>query len=170
MEEWRFRKAAQEDGAKIWDIFENAILKRKLEGSDQWQDGYPNINVIESDIERGTGFVAVDKDENIAGYIAVIFEIEPAYEILEGTWLSNETYTTVHRIAVSQQTPIKGLGTWLLKMAESVSIENGVWSMRADTNFDNYAMLRVFEKLGYQYCGTVYFRGGARRAFEKLLK
>jgi hypothetical protein len=30
-------------------------------------------------------------------------------------------------------------------------------------------MLRVLEKLGYVYCGEVYFRGSARKAFEKKL-
>lgn len=30
-------------------------------------------------------------------------------------------------------------------------------------------MLKIIEKLGYKYCGEVYFRGVARKAFEKLL-
>jgi hypothetical protein len=30
-------------------------------------------------------------------------------------------------------------------------------------------MLKLFEKLGYQYCGEVYFRGSARKAFEKVI-
>ncbi len=38
-----------------------------------------------------------------------------------------------------------------------------------DTNFDNTPMLRILEKLGYTYCGEVYFRGSARRAYEKVL-
>jgi hypothetical protein len=38
-----------------------------------------------------------------------------------------------------------------------------------DTNFDNLPMLNIFEKLGYTYCGEVYFRGSARRAYEKVL-
>ncbi|MFJ1442200.1 hypothetical protein ACILFQ_09880 [Capnocytophaga canimorsus] len=42
-------------------------------------------------------------------------------------------------------------------------------SIKIDTNFDNYAMLKVLEKAKYTYCGTVYFRGTPRMAFEKLL-
>ena len=30
-------------------------------------------------------------------------------------------------------------------------------------------MLKIFEKSGYKYCGKVYFRGGEREAFEKVL-
>ncbi|MNL81273.1 hypothetical protein D3C87_2083320 [compost metagenome] len=45
----------------------------------------------------------------------------------------------------------------------------GVYSVKADTNFDNPGMLNIFAKMGYQYCGEVYFRGSARKAFEKVL-
>ena len=53
--------------------------------------------------------------------------------------------------------------------AEAVCRKQGILSIKADTNFDNAGMLRVFEKLGYTYCGEVYFRGAARRAYEKRL-
>jgi hypothetical protein len=29
--------------------------------------------------------------------------------------------------------------------------------------------MKIFEKLGYTLCGEVYFRGGARKAYEKVL-
>ena len=103
------------------------------------------------------------------GYVAIIDEIEPAYEVIEGQWKSNGLYTTVHRIAVTRKQPIKGLGTWLLQQAIHHAETNKKRSVRADTNFDNEGMLRVFEKLGFVYCGTVYFRGSARKAFEKVL-
>jgi hypothetical protein len=37
-------------------------------------------------------------------------------------------------------------------------MENQVFSIKVDTNFDNLAMLHILEKLDYQYCGEVYFR------------
>ncbi|MFT4092143.1 MAG: hypothetical protein QM640_00795 [Niabella sp.] len=39
-----------------------------------------------------------------------------------------------------------------------------------DTNFDNAPMLHILNKLGYIYCGEVFFRGAARKAFEKVLE
>lgn len=41
--------------------------------------------------------------------------------------------------------------------------------MNVDTNFNNKPMLRILEKLGYTYCGDVYFWGSARRAYENVL-
>ena len=44
------RQATIADLPNIWDIIQQAILKRKNEGSEQWQDGYPNLEIIQEDI------------------------------------------------------------------------------------------------------------------------
>ena len=50
-----------------------------------------------------------------------------------------------------------------------ISRQNGIFSVKVDTNFDNAAMLHLLKKIGYTYCGEVYLAGGERKAFEKLL-
>ncbi|MBL1408330.1 GNAT family N-acetyltransferase [Sphingobacterium faecale] len=165
-----FRKATISDVDAVWAVLEEAIAKRRNDGSDQWQDGYPNREVIVEDVEKGYGFVAERIEGAIVAYIAVIGAIEPAYEALTGKWLTERPYTVIHRLAVSQRDVIKGLGTWMMLEAENVSLSQDRLSIKVDTNYDNAGMLRVFDKLGYVYCGEVYFRGGAqRKAFEKLL-
>ena len=52
MDELTFRKAQQKDSNKIWTILQQAIERRKLDGSTQWQDGYPNEETIEKDISK----------------------------------------------------------------------------------------------------------------------
>ena len=165
----QFRKARAEELSDIWPLFAQGIEKRRLEGSEQWQDGYPNPNSIASDIEKGYGYVCIDLDGDIVGYVALIFDIEPAYDELEGEWLSNGKYAGIHRLVVSQDKKIRGLGTWMMQQIEVVVLEKQIYSIKADTNHDNAGMLRVFDKMGYIYCGTVYFRGSARRAYEKIL-
>ncbi|HAI81103.1 MAG TPA: GNAT family N-acetyltransferase, partial [Chryseobacterium sp.] len=39
--EINFRKATPEDAGQIWQILQQAIRRRKNDGSRQWQDGYP---------------------------------------------------------------------------------------------------------------------------------
>ncbi|MBC7654672.1 MAG: GNAT family N-acetyltransferase, partial [Oligoflexus sp.] len=63
----------------------------------------------------------------------------------------------------------KGLAKKMIGFIEDFALENNVYSVKADTNFDNVAMLKIFENLGYTHCGEVYFRGSARKAFEKVL-
>ena len=165
-----FRKATAVDVDAVWDVVAEAIVKRRNDGSDQWQDGYPNREVIVEDVEKGYGFVAERIGGRIVAYIAVIGAVEPAYEALTVKWLTERPYTVIHRLAVSQSDVIKGLGTWMMQEAEKISLSKERLSIKVDTNFDNVGMLRVFDKLGYVYCGEVYFRGGAQRqAFEKLL-
>ncbi len=33
--------------APIWEILQDAILRRKKDGSNQWQDGYPNPESVQ---------------------------------------------------------------------------------------------------------------------------
>ena len=76
----------------------------------------------------------------------------------------------MHRVVVSDEYLGKGLAQRMFKYIEEYALENNIHSVKADTNFDNAAMLRIFEKNGYTYCGEVTFRGSPRKAFEKVLK
>ena len=163
------RQATIADLPNIWDIIQQAILKRKNEGSDQWQDGYPNLEIIQEDISNGFGYIIVTEENNIIGYVAIINEVEPAYTAIEGKWLNDEEYLVIHRLAVAQNIVIKGLGTWTMQEIEKIALVKNIHSIKVDTNFDNTAMLRVFDKLGYIYCGEVNFGGGIRKAFQKIL-
>lgn len=163
-----FRKAQHSELAQIWEIFQYAIARRKEDGSNQWQDGYPNQEVLRNDIDNGAGFVLVE-DETVAGYCAVMINDEPAYATIEGEWLTNGDFVVFHRVAISKDHLGKGLARKMLEHIEAFAASNNIRSIKADTNHDNPAMLRIFESMGYSYCGEVYFRGSPRRAYEKLL-
>lgn len=166
--QFHFRKAVISEIPQIWEILQKAIERRKKDGSNQWQDGYPNTGVIQKDIESGAGYVLTEGG-SIAGYSAVMLNNEPAYAEINGKWLTNKDFVVVHRIAVSQNYLGKGLAQKLLNYVEEFALERGIYSIKADTNFDNLAMMRIFDKLGYTYCGEVFFRGSARKAYEKVL-
>lgn len=163
-----FRKAKATEVNEIWDILQFAIESRKNDGSQQWQDGYPNLDSIRNDLANNWGYVLAD-EQGILAYGAVSFEGEPAYDTIEGSWLSNVDYVVVHRVAGSKRSKGMGIATLFFQNVESLALSKQVNSVKMDTNFDNIAMLRILEKLGYQYCGEVYFRGSARKAYEKLI-
>lgn len=165
---YHFRKAEISDDSQIWDILQQAILRRKEDGSNQWQDGYPNPEVVQKDIEKGEGFVLTE-GETILGYCAVLLNDEPAYAKIEGQWLTNDVFVVFHRIAISEKYLGKGLAKMIVKYIEDFAIDNNIFSIRADTNYDNTAMLKIFENSGYTYCGEVSFRGSPRKAYEKVL-
>ncbi|TWP26565.1 GNAT family N-acetyltransferase [Apibacter muscae] len=166
--ELTFRKANKEDIEVIWEILQQAIARRKAEGSKQWQDGYPNPQVIEKDIDSNAGYVLVN-DGKVVGYCALFINDEPAYSNIEGNWLSNGDFVVFHRVAISENYLGKGLAKKMMSFIEEFAINNNIQSIKADTNFDNAGMLAIFNKLGYKFCGEVTFRGTSRKAFEKLL-
>ncbi len=166
--EYIFRAAEAADAEGIWTILQQAIERRRLDGSRQWQDGYPNTDTVKKDIEKGWGFVLAD-ETGIIAYSALIVNDEPAYDQIDGAWLTNGDFLVVHRVAVSDRVTGKGMATRLFKEIEEYAVTQHIPSIKVDTNFDNPAMLRILEKLGYIYCGEVILFGAPRKAFEKVL-
>lgn len=167
--DYTFRLAKAEELPKIWQIMDKAITKRKMEGSNQWQDGYPNKEILLKDIAKNAAYVLADNNV-IAAYCAISINDEPEYDNIHGKWLSNKGYVVFHRLAVAEDYLGKGLATKCLEHIYAFAIKNNINSIKADTNFDNEPVLHLFQKLNYKYCGKVYFRGSERLAFEKLLK
>ena len=165
---YQFRKASPSEIPEIWRILQQAIKRRKEDGSKQWQDGYPNPDVIQRDIEKEAAYI-LTTGETIVGYCAVLINDEPQYEKIIGKWLSNDDYIVVHRVAISEKHLGKGLAKKLFEFIETYALDKNIHSIKADTNFDNPAMMNIFEKLGYSFCGEVYFKGKPRKAYEKLL-
>lgn len=168
MTNYHFRKAEISETSRIWTILQQAILRRKEDGSNQWQDGYPNQEVVQKDIEKEKGFVLLE-GETIIGYCAVLINDEPEYDNIEGKWLTNNDFVVFHRVAISTKYLGKGLAKMMIKHIEDFALNNNIYSIKADTNFDNIPMMKLFEKLGYTFCGEVYFRGSPRKAYEKVL-
>lgn len=164
-----FRKATISEIPTIWDLLQQAILRRKEDGSNQWQDGYPNPEVILKDIQKKAGYVLI-LDQNIIGYCAVLINEEPEYKNIEGKWLSNEDFVVFHRVAIASTHLGQGFAQMIFQFVEDFASSNNINSIKVDTNFDNKVMLHLFEKLEYVYCGEVYFRGSPRKAFEKVLQ
>ena len=164
------RPAIPEDQSAIWEILKQAIELRRRQGSRQWQDGYPNPQTVADDISKNQGFVFLADDDRIVGYVAIIENDEPAYENIDGRWLTEGDFIVLHRLAISQDAVGRGMAKVLFKIIEDFVRHKNFPSIRVDTNFDNIAVLKTLDRLGYQYCGEVLLRGAARKAFEKVLK
>lgn len=167
--DYQFRLAKISEAFEIWQILKDAIQRRKEDGSNQWQDGYPNMDVVKNDIERKIGFVLTQND-NIIGYTAIIINDEPDYINIEGKWLTNQEFMVYHRVAISKKFLAKGMAKKMMKLIEEYALSKNIYSLKADTNHDNIPMLKIFEKMGYSFCGTVHIRQSPRKAYEKVLK
>lgn len=163
-----FRKAEKKEIPEIWEILRAAINRRKLDGSKQWQNGYPNPETVYEDLQAGEGFVLVQQ-KIILVYGAIIKNREKSYEKLQGKWLSSGDFLAVHRVAVASEFLGKGLAFEFFRRVENFAVQHKIPSIKVDTNFDNPGMLKTLEKLGYTYCGEVLQHDSPRKAFEKLI-
>ncbi|MEI3790986.1 MULTISPECIES: GNAT family N-acetyltransferase [unclassified Chryseobacterium] len=166
--ETKLRKAEIDERDIIWGIIQQSIERRKQDGSTQWQNGYPNLGTVESDIAKGFGYV-LTIDGEIAVYVALILNDEPAYSTIEGAWLSDGEFVVVHRVAVDGKFAGQGMVKKLFDHIEDFTRSHGIQSIKVDTNYDNNAMLKILESKGYSYCGEVLLAGGMRKAYEKII-
>ena len=88
---------------------------------------------------------------------------------IEGKWITNDDFVVFHRVAISENQLGKGYAKKMMRCIEEYALEKNIFSIKADTNHDNGPMKYIFEKLGYVYCGQVYFRDSPRKAYEKTL-
>lgn len=167
-QEMKLRKAEIEDRDVIWAILQQSIERRRQDGSLQWQNGYPNLETVESDIAKNFGYV-LTIDGEVAVYAALILNDEPAYSTIEGAWISNGEFVVVHRVGIDEKFAGKGLVKKLFDHIEDFTRAQEIQSIKVDTNHDNIAMLKILESKGYSYCGEVVLAGGMRKAFEKII-
>lgn len=168
------RKAELRDARRIWEILHGEVMVMHREGRTQWQNGYPNPQVVAQDIEWQVGRVLL-QEGHIVGYCALILTGETCYDnIVNGHWIthsdsSNCHYAVVHRLGIDLQLTRQGLASAFLTLLLEESRQKGCESMRIDTNHDNVQMLHILPKLGFSRCGKVMLPDGSRIAYELLL-
>ncbi len=161
------RKAKYEDVDAIMEVVADAQLSLRELGIDQWQDGYPSREVILSDIESGVGNVLTDTNNQVVGYVVVVFTGEETYAQLPAeAWHTPEEYVVVHRLCVARKCCRGGVATELMKFAADMARRRGVRGFRIDTHRGNVRMLAMLEKFGFEYCGVIYYPSGERLAYD----
>lgn len=156
-----FRHSKMQDIDAMMDVVEAGKELLYSLGIDQWQKGYPNRELLISDMEEGIGYVITD-DDKVVGICAVTFAAEEAYRKIHGAWLTPETcpYAVIHRGAIARGSQGKGLTGFLFSSAADVAREHGAVSLRADTHPENAGMQRALEKAGFTRCGEIALIGG----------
>ena len=141
-----FRPTLPDDLERICTIIRQAQAQMRLRGSRQWQNGYPAAAHITDDIDRGYGHVLCTHTGLVVAYGAVVFDGEPAYAEIDGTWLDQAPYVVLHRLAVAQEVKGQGIATEFMRRTMTLARERGTGNFRIDTNFDNRCMLRPLRR------------------------
>ena len=158
------RKTVMEDLEEVEKIFIHARKQMKDSGNPtQWGDDRPSMELVKDDIARGNSYVVLN-DEKITATFACIIGIEPTELEIDGAWLNDRPYATIHRIASLNE--VKGIFDYVIAYVSKSGAD-----IRIDTHKDNKAMLHLIEKNGFTRCGIIIVDDGTERiAFQKAVE
>lgn len=160
----KIKKATEKDLNEIINIYNKArdFMKESGNGG-QWQNGYPQKELIENDIKNGTLYICLDQNK-IVGVFCYFVGIEPTYKkIYGGEWLNNEPYGVVHRIAVGEHH--KGVASFCIQWCI-----NNAHNIKIDTHENNIPMQKTILKNGFTFCGTIKKEDGTSRLAYQIIK
>ena len=157
------RKATEKDLNSILKVYAAAREYMRNTGNpNQWGNDKPYREWLEDDIEKGQLYVG-ETESGIHCAFAFILGKDPTYSYIEdGSWLSDEPYGTIHRIAGD------GTVSGVVKSAVEYCRKT-ISNLRIDTHEDNKTMQHVVEKLGFRRCGIIYIEDGTPRIAYQLL-
>ncbi len=159
---------------RVMEIIAEAQSAIKQLGIDQWQDGYPQKEIMENDISENALWGAY-VDGRLAAVSAIFTGDEPIYANIDGAWITQGPYVTVHRMAAADEARGRGAALRLMEKAAEIGENTDCASIRIDTHLGNVVMRRFLEKQRFEMCGIVDYTGltegdPLRVAYEKCLK
>lgn len=164
----RIRQTRPEELDEVMGIYAHAREFMAEHGNpNQWgPTKWPPRDLIERDIACGKSHVCETEDGRVAAVFYYDFgkDVDPCYLRIDGgSWLSDEPYGVVHRIAAAGI--VRGAGTACLEWAFEQS-----GHVRIDTHEDNVVLQSLLAKLGYSHRGTIYVYedNDPRLAYEKV--
>lgn len=152
-----------EDLQDLVKMTDQAKIRLKDMGIDQWQKGVPNADTWTDAINENHVYVLKADDGDIMGAFCFALGIDASYDEIDGAWLTGEeaNYVAVHRFCVSENHLRKGVAHDLLVNIKRLAKEHELDSIRIDTHEKNIPMQKTINKAGFTKCGITTIKEGA---------
>ena len=164
------RKANKTDLKNIMKMYKSCVTGMLENGIDQWDDTYPNTEIISEDLNVGTYYVA-EIDGTIIGGVNIDQNQDNTYLTLD--WEDkSDSFLVVHRLGVKEEFWNKKIGKYLMLFTENLVIEKGLKSIRLDTYSGNLKAMEFYRRIGYSELGTIDLKPDKEKyyCFEKIIK
>ncbi len=163
----RFRKACMEDLEVINQLFMKAIIEMNRKEIPQWDELYPNKEVLSNDIEENQLFVG-EIDSQICSVFVLNKEADKQY--VNGDWkYPDSPFYIIHRLCVNPDFQNQGIGTRTLQYIENLLLKKGIEAIRLDAFSLNPYALKMYKSLGYNIVGEARWRKGKFYLMEKYI-
>jgi ribosomal protein S18 acetylase RimI-like enzyme len=155
------------DLENICMLFEKAIRSMNENKIPQWDELYPNQEIISEDIGNTQMYLG-----EIENQIVCAFVINQQYDeqYKDGDWkYQGSSFSVIHRLCVNPQFQRQGIGTKTMQIIEDMLKNSGIKAIKLDAFSQNPHALRMYEKLGYLKIGEANWRKGLFYLYEKLI-
>ncbi|MBH1941885.1 GNAT family N-acetyltransferase [Mobilitalea sibirica] len=165
--EVKFRIAHKNDLEEVISLYNEAIAHMLHSKIYQWDERYPNEEVLTEDIEKNELYVLTEKDKIIA-CVVINEDQDASYHSANWKYVSDKI-AIIHRLCVHPRAQRKGIGKLLMKCSEEWICQQEYEAIRLDTFTNNHIARKLYEGLGYSYVGEVTFRKGVFLLMEKKI-
>ena len=164
------RKANKVDLENIMKMYKSCVKGMITNGIDQWDDTYPNTEIISQDLEVMTYYVAEIEGEIIGG-INIDQNQDETYLAIDWKDKSN-SFLVVHRLGVKEENWGEEMGKRLMNFVEDLVVEKKLKSIRLDTYSGNPKAMEFYKQLGYTRLGHIYLKSNKNEyyCFEKIIR
>lgn len=164
------RLAQGHDVVVIKQITEACAEHMQSEGIFQWNENYPSLEKITSDVAQEFTYV-YEIDKKVVGSVSFSTLMDSFYQEIQ--WLvPNSVHLYVHRLAVHPKHQKKGIARALMDFGEDLAKQKKCLSIRLDTFSQNPRNNRFYLNRNYTPVGEVFFAQKSTAPFycyEKLL-
>ena len=159
----KIRKTTLKDLHNVMNIYKVARKNMiKNNNPTQWGKRFPKRSWIINDIKNNNSYVILDNN-NIVGVFSLLFGSDPTYSYIEGKWINDLPYATIHKVASNCTSKN------ILKTIIDYSFTK-INNIRIDTHQDNKIMIHLLEKYKFTFCGIIYVRNHSPRlAYQKIV-
>lgn len=164
------RKANTTDLDNIMLMYKSCVQGMLAKDIDQWDETYPNAEIISQDLEIMTYYVAEIKGTIIGG-INIDQNQDKTY--LNIDWEDkSDSFLVVHRLGVKEEFWNKKIGKYLMLFTENLVTERGLKSIRLDTYSGNPKAMEFYRRLGYRELGAINLKPNKNEyyCFEKIIR
>lgn len=150
------RKAEIKEARDVLEFYQSII--NSIEGSEfkpKWGHHYPNLEYIETSIEKGEIYTYT-RDNHIIASAVLNNGFNPEYDNVK--WIVNakpDEITVIHAFAVDSNFTAKGIGKEIFNQIKENALKNNKKTIRIDIIDGNIGAQNVFKKFGFEYVNSI---------------
>ena len=161
-------KTREDELPVVVNLIDSARVALKSGGVDQWQGADPAAEELLKNIKAGCCYFF--KEESIVGMAVLREGADPTYDVIDGKWLTEGDYLTIHQFVVAENKRGEGISRRMMQRIFAFARFKGIPAVRIDTHADNFRMRNLIESTGFTYCGVITVADGTERvAYEQVI-